>query len=106
MKEKQHDQLFDVSSPLKASKLLADPIEEMVGALTDPLIVCPGGGWENDIPQRIRDELPIRRLAHLMLCLRGEATSDEVCDLEALAYLYPASMVAPMDNDWANIYMY
>ena len=27
-----------------------DPIEEMVYALTDPIIVFPAGGWENDLP--------------------------------------------------------
>lgn len=35
-----------------------DWIEETVGALTDPIIVFPGGGWEKDLPERLKKELP------------------------------------------------
>jgi len=44
-----------------------DPLEEMVYALTDPIIVFPAGGWENDLPERLKNELPLRRLAHVKL---------------------------------------
>lgn len=81
-------------------------IDDLVGALTDPIIVFPGGGWENDMPQRIKDDLTTHRLIHLMLCAKGKAEWDEACDLEALAYMYPASMAAPMSTNWFHIYLY
>ena len=84
----------------------ADPIEEMVGALTDPIIVFPSGGWENDIPEWMRRDLPLHRLAHLMKCSQGKANWNEATDLEALMYLYPASLAAPMDEEWSRIYLY
>ena len=83
-----------------------DPIEEMAGALCDPIIVFPGGGWEQDLPERLKTELPLRRLAHVHLCLNGKEKWDEACDLEALLYLYPASLFAPMSEQWARIYIY
>lgn len=83
-----------------------DPIEEMVGALADPIIVFPAGGWENDLPERLRNELPLRRLIHVQQCVEGKAKWDEACDLEALLYLYPASLAFPLDNEWSRIYLY
>jgi len=83
-----------------------DPIEEMVYALTDPIIVFPAGGWENDLPERLKNELPLRRLAHVKLCLDGTEDWDMACDLEALIYLYPASLAAPMGEQWTGIYLY
>ena len=83
-----------------------DSIEEMVGALCDPIIVFPAGGWENDLPERLRNLLPLHRLAHVHQCLEGKAEWDEACDLEALLYLYPASLAAPMGEQWSRIYLY
>ncbi len=84
----------------------ADPIEELAGALTDPTIVFPAGGWENDIPQHLKDRLPIDRLAHQMRCHKGEAQWDEACDLEALLYMYPRTMASPLSEQWTRIYLY
>ncbi len=83
----------------------ADPIEEIVGALTDPIIVYPGG-WEDTIPERMKAELPLHRLAHVNACLNGKASWDEVCDLEALIYLYTAALSVPLARDWGEIYFY
>jgi len=77
----------------------------MVGALTDPIIAYPSS-WMDTIPERMKRELPIHRLGHVMLCLKGEADWEEVCDLEALMYLYPASLETPLDRDWTQIYLY
>jgi len=35
-----------------------DPLEEMVYGLTDPTIVFPAGGWENDLPERPKTSSP------------------------------------------------
>ena len=86
-------------------KSKADPIEEMVGALTDPIIVFPSG-WEDTMPEWMKQDLPIRRLAHIMKCLQGQANWEEACDLEALMYLYPASLAQPMGEEWTKVYLY
>lgn len=86
-------------------KSKADPIEEMVGALTDPIIVFPSG-WEDTMPDWMRRDLPLHRLAHVHQCLGGKAKWEEACDLEALIYLYPASLAQPMGEEWTRIYLY
>ena len=106
MKSKERTHLFEVPvEHYPTEKGAIDPIEEMVGALFDPIIVFPSP-WQETIPEKLKQELPLRRLAHQMLCLKGDASWDEACDLEALIYLYPASLEAPMDHHWANIYLY
>ena len=97
--------LFEVPVE-RAPHLPKDQIEEMVGALTDPIIVFPGGGWEQDIPQKLKDDLPIYRLAHLMKCNKGEASWEEATDLEALIYMFPATLAFPLAHDWTEIYLY
>ncbi|MFQ5827096.1 MAG: hypothetical protein ACE5IA_07040 [Dehalococcoidia bacterium] len=84
----------------------ADPIEEMVGALTDPIIVFPGGGWEDTIPQHLKDRVPLDRLAHQMKCFNGKAQWDEAPDVEALIYMYPRTLQAPLSEQWTRIYLY
>ena len=83
-----------------------DGIEEAVAALTDPIIVFPNTGWEQDLPEGLKKRLPMDRLAHNMLCLNGKARWDEAPDIEALLYLFPASLAAPMGHYWTKIYLY
>jgi topoisomerase IA-like protein len=78
-------------------------IDDLVGALTDPIIAFPGG-WEDTIPDWIKEQITLERLAQNMKALKGEkmtATDAEVC-----AYLYTRSLEAPMDSDWTRIYLY
>ncbi len=89
----------------KAPAIPREPIEELVSALTDPLIVFPSP-WQETIPEWIKRDLPLHRLAHQMRCLKGEASWEEATDLEAMAYLYPASLEHPLPYEWANIYLY
>lgn len=96
----------DKRSDIGADGRKVDPIEEMVGALCDSIIVYPAGGWENDLPEPLKKELPLHRLTHVMLCNAGKASWDEACDADALLYLYPASLAAPMGSDWSQIYLY
>jgi hypothetical protein len=115
MKATKHNPtLFDIpaDTPIvpaqvsTAPKMPRDPIDEIVGALCDSIIVFPAGGWEHDLPKPLLDRLPLDRLSHNMLCLEGTASWDESCDLEALIYLYPASLAAPMGEQWTRIYLY
>jgi hypothetical protein len=84
----------------------ADPIAEIVGALCDPIIVFPGGGWEDTIPQDLKDRVPMERLVHNMKCAKGKAQWDEAPDLEALIYMYPRTLTAPLPERWVRIYLY
>lgn len=66
--------------------------------LTGPLVVYPG--WD-DTPQWLREAVRIARLA-LILAGEEEHASEE----EAVVYLMMASLTAPLDNDWAEIYLW
>jgi hypothetical protein len=78
-------------------------ISELVGALTDPIIVMPGG-WGDTLPVWIKEAVTIERLISNMKQLKGEIIT--ATDAEAVAYLYTASLEAPLDGDWVEIYLY
>ena len=84
-------------------KVVEKQIDNMVGALTDPIIVMPGG-WGDTLPEWIKTRITLERLAENMKELRGEQPTGT--DAEALAYLYTASLTSPMSTEWFNIYMY
>ena len=71
-----------------------------MGALTDPIIVFDPG-WADVLPDWLKGEIKIQRLAQLMKGEEGIAT-----DAEALAYISNASLAQPMASDWVDIYMY
>lgn len=74
-------------------------IDSLVAALTDPIIVFPGG-WEDTLPDRLKGEIKIQRLVQLM---KEEETAT---DAEACVYLYTASLTTPVNSDWTEIYCY
>lgn len=79
-------------------KTIDKQIDNMVGALTDPIIVMdPGWG----VPDWLKEEIRLARLVQLMKGEEGGATDEE-----ALAYISNASLVAPMHSEWAEIYFY
>ncbi|KKM25099.1 hypothetical protein LCGC14_1598380 [marine sediment metagenome] len=82
-----------------------DPMEELVGAICDSIIVYPSG-WEDTIPERWKNELPMHRLIHVSLCNHGKAEWDEATDLEAMLYMYPASLDFPLGEQWSRIYLH
>lgn len=84
----------------QAERELNKQIHRLAWALTKPLVVCPGG-WEDTIPEWMRTEVKLQSLIQLMKGEEGMAT-----DIEALVYLYTASLVAPFDESWTNIYIY
>ncbi len=79
-------------------------IEDLVGAICDPIIVYPGGGWENDIPKWLLEQITMDRLIEQMKATKGQEPTGT--DSEALAYLFPASLCFPFDRDWTQIYIY
>jgi hypothetical protein len=62
------------------------------------------GGWGDILPDWIRSQITLERLAQNIKALKGE--EQTATDAEACAYLYTASLEAPMDSDWTEIYLY
>lgn len=77
-----------------------DKLADKLALLTAPLIVYPSA-WQADIPEWIRGEVTLQRLMQLK---SGE--TELATDVEALAYMFPRVMEAPMDHEWAKIYLY
>jgi hypothetical protein len=88
---------------LTTEKQVEKGISEIVGALTDPIIVYPGG-WGDTLPEWLKTSITLERLSMNMKALKGEEMTGT--DAEAVAYLMTASLTAPMDHDWAQIYLY
>jgi hypothetical protein len=78
-------------------------ISDLVGALTDPIIVFPGG-WGDTIPEWLKNAITMERLVMNMKALKGEGPTGT--DAEACAYLYTACLAQSVDHDWAQIYLY
>lgn len=78
-------------------------VNEIVGVFTDPIIVMPGG-WGETLPEWIKPAITLERLiANIEATKTGVMTAT---DAEACAYLYTASLEAPMGSDWTQIYLY
>jgi len=78
-------------------------IADIVGVFTDPIIVMPGG-WGETLPEWIKGATTLERLIENVEAIkRGAMTAT---DAEACAYLYTASLEAPMGHDWTQIYLY
>jgi len=78
-------------------------ISDIVGALTDPIIVFPGG-WGDTLPDWLKNAITLERLEMNMRTLKGEEMTGT--DTEACAYLYTAALTQPLDHDWGQIYLY
>ena len=84
-------------------KTIENGISDIAGVFTDPIIAYPSP-WKDDIPQWVKDRIILERLVMNMRALQGESPTGT--DAEALAYLMPAALEAPMDHDWTEIYLY
>lgn len=79
-------------------------IEEQVRVFTDPLIAFPGG-WEMQV-EALRNEIILDREIRLMEALKDESKLDMATLTEAAGYISSASLCAPLDHDWTDIFMY
>ncbi len=79
---------------------LDNRIDRQVDALTDPIIVFDPG-WADVLPDWLKGEIKMQRLAQLVKGEEGTAT-----DAEALAYVSNASLAQPIASEWVDIYMY
>ena len=78
-------------------------ISDIVGCLTDPIIVFPGG-WGDTLPEWLKTAITLERMTGSMKVLKGEEPTGT--DAEACAYLMTVSLTQPMDSDWTRIYLY
>lgn len=78
-------------------------ISEIVGAITDPIIVWPGG-WGDSLPDWLKTAITLERLISNMAVIKGEEMTGT--DAEACAYLFTASLTFPLSSDWTQIYLY
>lgn len=92
-----------IQNHLKIDEKADQQLSELVGALTDPVIVMPGG-WGDTLPDWIKNTITLERLIDNLKQSKGEEPTGT--DAEAVAYLYTASLEAPMDRDWSEIYLY
>jgi len=79
-------------------------IDDIVGALFDPIIVM-SGGWGDDLPEWLRTRVTLERLAENIVATR-EGREITATDAEAACYLFTASLTAPIGSDWTEIYLY
>ena len=84
---------------IKLDNRIDKQIDALVGTLTDPIITWPSP-WMETIPESLKSRVPLERLAKLM---KGD--DDMATDVEALIYMYPRCLEAPLDHDWAEIYL-
>ena len=85
------------------SKNTYSMIDDLVGTLTDPIIVYPGG-WGDSLPEWLKNAITLERLTENMKASKGEQPTGT--DAEACAYLNTASLTMPIDSDWSQIYLY
>jgi hypothetical protein len=78
-------------------------ISDIVGCLTDPIIVFPGG-WGDILLEWLKTAITLERMTDNLKTIKGGEPTGT--DAEACAYLNTASLTAPMDNDWSQIYLY
>jgi hypothetical protein len=78
-------------------------ISNIVGALSDPIIVH-GGGWADTLPEWLKNAIVVERMAMNIKALKGDEITGT--DAEACAYLHTASLCFPFDGDWTNIFLY
>ena len=79
-------------------------IDDIVGALFDPIIVMPGG-WGDDLPEWLKTRVTLERLAENVVATK-ESREITATDAEAACYLFTASLTASIGGDWTQIYLY
>jgi hypothetical protein len=85
------------------NKTVEQGISNIVGCLTDPIIVFPGG-WGDTLPDWLKTAITMERMMGNMKALKGKEPTGT--DSEACAYLMTVSLTQPMDSDWTQIYLY
>lgn len=85
------------------NKTVEQGISKIVGCLTDPIIVFPGG-WGDTLPEWLKTAITLERMLENMKSPKGEEPTGT--DAEVCAYLMTVSLTQPIDSDWTQIYLY
>jgi hypothetical protein len=85
------------------NKTVEKGISDIVGCLTDPIVVFPGG-WGDTLPEWLKTAITLERMIGNMKAANGEELTGS--DAEACAYLMTLSLTQPMASDWTQIYLY
>ena len=78
-------------------------IDDLVGALCDPIIVYPSP-WKDDLPDWIKPQITLERLVMNMKVMHDGGVP--VGDTEAMSYIFPRTMEEPLSEQWMRIYTY
>lgn len=73
--------------------------------LAGPIIVHQSR-WENTIPKWLTKAIPAARAEAIFTEAKDGEMGELATDEEVLAYMYPATMAAPLSNHWYQVYMY
>ena len=84
-------------------KTVKKGISDIVGCLTDPIVVFPGG-WGDTLPDWLKTAITLERMLGNMKELKGEESIGT--DAEACAYLMTVSLTQPIDSDWDSNLLY
>jgi len=79
---------------------LEQQISEMVAVFSDPIIVYPGG-WQDSLPEKIKQDITTYRLIRMLKGDLDLATWPEVC-----AYFYTLTLCFPPQERVVRMYMY
>jgi len=81
-------------------------IENLTRVFTDPIVVH-GLVKRGEIPECLRESIKTARMTALIGAYKeGKERYDLAPDEEALAYLMTASLTAPLDGNWAQIFLW
>ena len=80
----------------------------MINNKNTPIIVADTA-WADSLPDWLKNEIQAERMILGLLNKSSKTTltpEEQIGDAEVVAYLMTASYVAPMDRDFANIYLF
>ena len=80
----------------------------MINKKNTPLIVADTA-WAESLPEWLKNEISSERMLLGLLDQVSKKTltpEEQIGDAEVVAYLMTASYVAPMDHEFANIYLF
>jgi hypothetical protein len=82
-------------------------VDDLVGVFYDPVIMFTSA-WMDTLPEWIKPEITTQRLLHLIKHKDDMSTTEAqmATDIEAMAYMYPASLEFPLNYHWTQVYLY
>jgi len=77
-------------------------IDDLVGALCDPIIVYPSP-WKDDLPDWVKPQITLERLIMNMKVMREDGVPVAI---RSAGLHFPRTMEEPMSEQWMRIYTY